>query len=98
MSAALKQHPLSAAFPDMTTERFEAIRDGVYPADESILQALLASDWFKSLGASQRAIYGAIWFHHLEVGSNQYVRRIKTNTPRYAAERALRCIQEEARA
>lgn len=98
MNVAHKQHPLSAAFPDMTTERFEEIRDGVYPADGATLQALLASEWFKSLGASQRAIYGAIWFHHLQVGSNQYVRRIKTNTPRYAAERALRCIQEKARA
>lgn len=95
---AYVQHPLSAAFPAMTIERFEAIRDGVYPADNATIQALIASEWFKSLKKSQRAIYGAIWFHHLEVGSNQYVRRIKTNTPRYFAEQAQRAIQEAARA
>jgi hypothetical protein len=94
----MNQHPLSAAFPAMPEDQFEAIRDGVIPASAQVLEALIASSWFQSLKKSQRAMYAVSWFHHLEAGSNQYQRRVKTNTTRYAAELAQRAIQEAAHA
>jgi len=93
-----EQHPLSAAFPAMSVEQFEAYRDGVLPMTHEVRGALLASAWFRGLNKSQRAIYGVKWFHHLAVGSNQHRQRIKTNTKQFAAEQTQELIGRAGRA
>ena len=79
-------HPLSAAFPSMSMQEFAAYRDGVKPAPAHVIKALVATDWFQGLKKGQRAMYVSRWYHWLAVGSNQYVRRTHTGSPRYGAE------------
>jgi hypothetical protein len=92
------QHALSNVFPSMPVHVFERFRDGVAPAPEAVIRAMLQSKWFKGLKKSQRAMYVVTWFHWLKHGSNQYKHIVRTDTPRYAAELAQAGIERAARA
>ena len=90
------QHPLSAAFPAMTAEEVDSRLNGEIPSDKSFIDAVTASDWFKTLNVAQRAMYVVSWYHWCDKGSNQYKKKISTRSPRYAAEVAQQVIQRAA--
>ncbi|KQP43934.1 hypothetical protein [Pseudorhodoferax sp. Leaf274] len=89
-----QQHPLSAAFPAMTVEEFEAYRDAVIPMPARIFDVLVETEWFKAMKTSQRVAYAATWCHWLARGSNQYVRRRSTQSPQYRAEVAQLAVRK----
>lgn len=91
-------HPLSKQWPSMPVAVFEAFRDGVRPPPREVIDAMIASDWFQSLGKSQRALFSCNWFHLLKRGSNQHKRIIRTDTVRNAAELAQAAIREQINA
>ncbi|WP_322470272.1 hypothetical protein SOM08_06100 [Hydrogenophaga sp. SNF1] len=81
----LSQHPLAAAFPTLSAEQIEGMKEGVIPMTQSEVEAMTATAWFRSLTASQRAAYVVTWMDWPERGSNQYVTKISANSPRAAA-------------
>ncbi|MFC4924991.1 hypothetical protein [Delftia deserti] len=87
-----QQHPLSSVFPSMPRTVFEKYRDGVLPPPQSVIDAMLSSDWFLRLKKGQRAIYAAGWHHLRKQGSNQYKTILRTDTIRFKAEEAQRLV------
>ena len=92
------QHSLRTVFPGLCDEQIHGRIDGVIPMSKPEIEAVVASDWFKSLKKSQRAVFACGWFHWLERGSNQHKRVTKTTTPRFAAEAAQSLIAEVSHA
>lgn len=93
-----QQHFLTSAFPGLCDEQIHGRIDGVIPMSKPEIEAVLASDWFKSLKKSQRAAFACGWFHWLEHGSNQHKRVIKTTTRRFAADVAQKLISDVSNA
>lgn len=90
------QHPIAHLFPDMSTHELEDRLDGAIPSNELFYTEVAATDWFQSLRKSQRALYVAGWFHHLDTGSNQHQQIVSTKTQRYCAEAAQTLLQRVA--
>lgn len=93
----LTQHPLATVFPTLSAEQIEGMKEGVIPMTRSEIEAMASTDWFRSLTASQRAAYVVSWMDYPERGSNQYVTKLSTTSPRAAA-LAARAAITKARA
>jgi hypothetical protein len=89
-------HPLSAAFPAMPASELLALVDGVRPASHLEVKTMVASDWFKGLKKSQRAVFVSLWSPMAAASSNQHITTVETRSPRYAAEVAQQLISKAA--
>lgn len=96
--ANMKQHPLSAAIPRLTAEEVTSLIDceGVVLLSKEEIKAATSLDWFKSLSKSRRAMFVVSVFDWLAKGSNQYVKKIHTKSPRHQARITQQAIARAA--
>ena len=94
----LTQHPLSAAFPRLSSEEVDSLLacEGLVSLTEDEAKKVTALEWFKALSVSQRAFFLVVLFDWQAQGSNQHVRKIHTKSPRHLARVARQIIKKSA--